>query len=150
MKKAILILLISSLYFTLGAQSGAPESKKLSLTVGVLNGGGSLIGADVELLLTKKFGIQVGAGFRGYGAGLNYHFRPSIRSSFLSFQYWHQGFGDYYAQSLAGLNYVYRGKRWLTAQLGVGIPLEEGPAWPIGEAQPSILLMYSIGAYFPL
>ena len=94
--------------------------------------------------------MQVGAGYRGYGAGINYHFKPSIRSSFLSFQYWHQGFGDYYTQSLAGLNYVYRGKRWLTAQIGVGLPIEQGPAWPLSDKQPDIMFMYSIGAYFPL
>ena len=69
----------------------------------------------------------------------------------MSLQYWHQGFGDYYAQSLAGINYVFRGKKWLTFQIGVGAALEEGPAWPSDKLeQPPVMLMYALGFYLPV
>ena len=119
------------------------------ISLGVLHGGGSLIGADIELLLSDQVGVQAGAGFRGFGAGLNYHFEPSIRSSFLSFQYWHQGLGDTFAQSVAGINYVHRGRKWFTFTIGAGVPLEKGPAMSDDYVQPPIMLTYAIGIYIP-
>ena len=86
----------------------------------------------------------------GYGGGINYHLKPDGRSSFISFQYWHQGFDNTYTQSVAGPNFVYRSKKWFTAQLGVGKTLEKGPSWPKDTEQPPVILMYAIGAYFPL
>lgn len=125
-----------------------PE-KKNAITMGLLQGGGSLVGADLEFLLADKFGIQVGAGLVGFGAGINYHFKPSIRSSFLSFQYWNQGIGEGFVQSLAGPNFVYRGKKWFTFQVGVGKTLKKGPAFPTGREMPPVIMMYSIGGYIP-
>ncbi|MEA3443661.1 MAG: hypothetical protein U9R19_02920 [Bacteroidota bacterium] len=124
--------------------------KRSSITIGILQGGGALIGADFETLLSNRFGVQVGAGYIGFGAGLNYHFKPSIRSSFISFQYWHQGIGDSFAQSVVGPNFVFRGKKWFTFQIGLGVPLEKGPALPDDFEQPPVMLTYAIGAYFPL
>tara|TARA_Y100000766_G_C18581546_1_gene447452 strand:- start:101 stop:541 length:441 start_codon:yes stop_codon:yes gene_type:complete len=124
--------------------------KRNSITIGILQGGGSLIGADMEFLLTDRFGFQIGAGLIGFGGGLNYHFKPSIRSSFISLQYWNQGIGDSFAQNLIGPNFVYRGEKWFTAQIGLGVTLEEGPAMPNDFEQPPVMLMYSIGAYIPL
>jgi hypothetical protein len=60
--------------------------KKNSLTFGILEGGGGLLGIDYEALLSQQVGIQIGAGFVSFGAGLNYHFKPGIRSSYLSLQ----------------------------------------------------------------
>lgn len=51
-------------------------------TVGLLQGGGSLIGVDLEVLATEKIGIQLGAGLVGYGAAINYHPKGGFRSSF--------------------------------------------------------------------
>lgn len=120
-----------------------------SITIGVLQGGGSLIGVDLEFLISDQFGFQIGAGFFGFGAGLNYHFKPSIRSSFISFQYWNQGIGKLFAQNAIGPTYVYRSKKWFTFQIGFGVPMETGPALPEDYRQPQILLLYSIGAYMP-
>ena len=122
---------------------------KNSLTVGILQGGGALIGADYERLLTKRLGAQIGVGWVGFGAGLNYHFKPSIRSSFISVQYWNQGIGDSFAQNAVGVNYVFRGKEWFTFQIGLGIPIEKGSAMPTTFDMPPVMLMYSIGGYVP-
>lgn len=151
-----LILILISFFLILGVQLiaqtdvNARAEKRSSLTVGVLQGGGSLVGADFETLISKKVGIQIGAGFIGYGAALNYHFKPSIRSSYLSLMYWHQGAGAAYTQSIIGPNLVFRGKRWFTAQIGLGFTVGKGPAFPSSITQPPMMLMYSIGAYFPL
>jgi hypothetical protein len=108
-----------------------------------------LVGVDIEVMLDRRFGIQVGGGFVGFGGGLNYHLKPGGRSSFISMQYWHQGIGDSFAQSVAGPNYVYRARSWFTAQVGIGAALDQGPAWPEDVEQPGVMLMYAIGAYFP-
>jgi len=124
--------------------------KKSSITIGVLQGGGSLVGIDVETLISKRFGLQLGVGYIGFGGGLNYHFKPSIRSSFISFQYWHQGIDNSFTQSVVGPNFVFRGKKWFTFQIGLGAPLEKGQAWPEDKEQPPVMLMYSIGFYIPV
>ena len=124
--------------------------KRNSITIGILQGGGSLIGADFEALLSRQFGIQIGAGFVGFGAGLNYHLKPSIRSSFLSLQYWNQGIGASFAQNVIGGAFVFRGKKLLTGQLGLGFPLSKGPAMRDDYVQPPVMLLYSIGIYFPI
>ncbi|HMC96075.1 MAG TPA: hypothetical protein VKG92_00335, partial [Flavobacteriales bacterium] len=66
----------------------------------------------------------------------------------ISFQYWHQGIDNSHTQTVLGPNFVYRSKKWFTAQLGVGQTLEKGPAWPEDKEQPPMILMYAIGAYF--
>lgn len=152
--KQILTLALISLSTSIFAQVETPflkQEERVACTVGILNGGGSLVGTDLEFLLSNKFGLQVGAGFLGYGAGMNFHFKPTIRSSFISLQYWNQGIGNSFAQSVIGPNFVFRDKKWFTFQLGAGKVLREGPQSPYdrGDA-PSVILMYSIGAYFPI
>ncbi len=153
MKSLLLIfyclLLATPPLFAQDAELAEPEPKA-ALTVGVLQGGGSLIGADIEFLLGNRIGIQGGAGFIGFGAGLNYHLKPSIRSSFISLQYWHQGSGETFTQSLLGPGFVYRAKKLFTASLGLGFALEEGPSWPDDKDQPPVMLTYSIGIWFPM
>lgn len=151
MKKALIFIMIFGLSIDLLAQTDNAYSfmERKSLTIGVLQGGGSLIGADLEILITNHIGIQIGMGFIGYGAGLNYHFKPTIRSSFLSLQYWNQGIGNSFAQNAIGPNFVFRGKRWFTFQIGIGKTLEEGPAMPDDFEQPDVMLLYSIGFYIP-
>lgn len=147
----VLLLLVSQSIFSqeLPEENVDKLSERSSLTIGILQGGGSLIGADFEILLFENFGVQFGAGFLGFGAGINYHISPSIRSSFLSFQYWNQGIGQNFSQATLGPNYVFRGKKWFTAQLGMGIPILFGPALPVGYEPPPLMLMYAIGAYIP-
>lgn len=151
MKKIIVSLLLSVCAYTGFAQDVffQPVEKRSAVTIGVLQGGGGIVGVDVEWLLSNRVGMQVGAGLMSFGAGLNYHLKPSIRSSFITFQYWHQGFGDAFSQSAVGPSFVYRGKKWFTCQLGLGLPLEIGPGMPKDYVKPPVMLLYSIGAYIP-
>jgi hypothetical protein len=145
----LLMICISTNLFSQTEQVNEQIEKHNSITLGIFQGGGSLIGADMEFLLTDRFGFQVGAGLVGFGGGLNYHFKPSIRSSFISLQYWNQGIGDSFTQNAIGPNFVFRGKKWFTFQIGLGVPLEKGPAMPADFEQPPVMLLYSIGGYIP-
>lgn len=152
MKKTIfcwitLCLLSSSVF----AQTSPPTVKEYSncVTVGVLQGGGSLIGADLEFAVTNRVSFQLGAGFIGFGAGLNYHFKPTLRSSFVSLQYWNQGTGRSFVFNAVGPSFVFRGKKWFTAQLGLGFPISYGPAWNVKKMKTPLYIMYSIGVYIP-
>jgi hypothetical protein len=131
-----------------GVQFDQIEPKN-SVTIGILEGGGSLVGFDYEFLVTKSAGIQAGAGIIGFGASLNIHLKPTIRSTFIALQYWHQGFGTSFTQSLLGPSIVFRAKKIFTGQIGFGFALEKGPAWPERETQPPIMLTYAIGIYLP-
>jgi hypothetical protein len=151
MKKLLLIIVAFFLSTAILAQVDSLKNEKNSfVTIGILQGGGSLVGLDYEILLTNTIGLQAGAGIFGFGGGLNFHFRPSIRSSLISLQYWHQGIGDSFAQSAIGPNYVFRGNKWFTFQIGLGLPLDKGPAMPDDFKQPPVMLLYSIGAYIHL
>jgi len=146
----LLILLSLNSFSQRRKQAFHRFEKKNALTVGILQGGGSLVGVDFETLITDRFGVQFGAGYIGFGGGLNYHLKQSIRSSFISLQYWNQGIGSTFAQNIVGASYVFRGERWFTFQIGMGVPLQKGPALPRSYDQPPVMLMYSIGAYFPI
>lgn len=151
MKKLLLIVVAFFLSTAILAQVDSLKKEKNSfVTIGILQGGGSLVGLDYEFLLTNNIGLQAGAGIFGFGGGFNYHFRPSIRSSLISLQYWHQGIGDSFAQSAIGPNYIFRGNKWFTFQIGLGLPLDKGPAMPDDFKQPPVMLLYSIGAYIHL
>jgi len=120
------------------------------VSVGILHGGGSLVGADLEFLLSPRFGAQVGAGLVGFGGGLNFHFKPDIRSSFISVQYYNQGIGNNFVQSMVGPAFVYRSRKWFTFSVGLGAILEVGDEEIYDEGeQPDVILTYAIGAYFP-
>lgn len=149
---ATLILFCALSFHSIAQHAPGEQTKdsRASITIGILQGGGSLVGADLEFLATDRLGIQLGAGLVGYGGGINYHLKPTIRSSYFSFLYIHQGTGDSFVQSVAGPNFVFRGKRWFTIQIGAGIRIEEGPALPAKLKDTSFMLMYAIGAYFPL
>jgi len=79
---------------------------KVALNVGVLMGGGGLLGADLEVLVYKGLGLQVGAGLGSIGFGINYHFNQKINSQFFSIQYLQQGFGDNHWGTYVGHMYV--------------------------------------------
>jgi len=152
MKKKLFLVIICGLTINIFSQTKIVDKKEKrnSITIGILQGGGSIVGADFEILMTERFGFQVGAGLVGFGGGFNYHFRPSIRSSFISLQYWNQGIGASFAQNLVVSNFVYRGKKWFTFQIGLGVPLSKGPGLPVDFKQPPVMLTYSVGAYIPL
>ena len=149
MKLLLTIALTFPLYYGYSQPVDDPATERVALTIGILQGGGSLVGADLEALITSRLGLQVGGGFRGFGGAVNFHLRPTIRSFMISLTYWHQGFGSYFAQEAMGPTFVYRSKQWFTAQLGLGVPLSRGPALPEDFTQPPVMLLYSIGAYLP-
>jgi len=131
-------------------QYGKPiQNFQNSFTIGLLEGGGSLVGFDCEMMISKSVSFQLGAGVIGFGLGINKHIKPTITSSFLSLQYWHQGFANTYTQSLIGPSFVFRANKIFSCQIGLGFPLEKGPAWPENKTQSPIMLTYAIGAYFP-
>lgn len=134
-----------------GQVTQTQKEPNIAFTLGLLQGGGSLVGADFELLVSDRVGLQVGAGVVGLGAAINYHLQPSIRSSMISLLYWHQGLGETFTQSLLGPSYVFRAKKLFTASLGLGFALEQGPGWPKDKLdQPPVMLTYSIGIYLPV
>jgi hypothetical protein len=156
MKRVIVVLILCTSVLPLLAQyetlpaPPAPVSKRAAITVGFLQGGGSLIGADFEYLVAPKLGLQIGAGYIGFGGGINYHLKPAINSSFVSLAYWHQGIGETFAQDAIGGVFTFRARKLLSASLGLGIPLSRGPALEEDFEQPPVMLLYSIGIYFPL
>ena len=86
--------------------------------------------------------------------------KDGIRSSSFAINYWRQGIGDYYVQSLLGPAYIYRGKKWFTFSIGYGLVVEKGPYYEqnlktiaeiTGTPPTDVpgMLTYSVGAYFP-
>lgn len=127
-----------------------PEFSK-SLTIGFLQGGGSLIGLDLELQIDKYVAIQLGGGFVGYGAGLNFHFKPVLRSSFFSLQYWHQGIANSHTQSGLSANFVYRGKKGFVWKIGLGFETfrKEKNPFDTHMGRLDFFLSLGIGFYVP-
>lgn len=123
------------------------SKENLIMTIGILNNG-SLIGFDLELMATKKIGFQIGTGLIGFGGSVNFHFKPKIRSSFVGFQYIHQGIGGSHVQSLVGPHYTFRGKKWFTFSTGLAYRVNEGPALPSQYQNTEIMLTLNIGGYF--
>lgn len=150
MKKLLLIAIVLCSCLYASAQDVGTNIKRNCLTIGILQGGGSLIGFDYEFMPFSHLGLQAGAGFKGLGCGINYHFKPWSKSSFLSFQYWHQGIDKTYVQSLIGPSYVFRLKRNFTLQLGIGFLVDKGPNYYSAfKKEIPAMLTYAIGVYLP-
>ncbi len=152
MKKIIASLftlcLILSVYSQVNYAYPEPPPYKGTISIGILNGGGGIVGVDFEALLNDRIGLTAGVGLTSYGIGLNFHFFPGgARSSYINMGYWHQGLNDSYFQSMIGPSFVWRAKRIFQLQLGIGYQLETGPAYSLDETP--ILLMYSAGVYLP-
>jgi hypothetical protein len=126
-----------------------PE-KTAAITLGFLQGGGSLIGLDIEKMLDKHVAVQVGLGLVGFGAAINYHPQGSIRSSFVSLQYFQQGFDSGFTQNGIGPSFVFRAKKIFSCQFGFARILSRGPAWPSNAGRPAVIATYAIGVYLPL
>jgi hypothetical protein len=156
MKKTVLSIIVLCYTFILHAQSfpgdydNQPIEKRNAVTFGFLQGGGGLVGVDVEFLVTNKLGLQIGAGLVSFGGGINYHFKPSVRSSYLSLQYWHQGLHESFYQDIIGPTYVFRARKLFTFQIGMGSPIRKGPAYPDDKELMPVILLYSIGIYLPM
>ena len=149
MKKFLLIALLSIFALQVSAQR-VPSEKRMSIAAGLLQGGGGIVGADFEYMFSNHFSAQAGIGWTSFGAGINYHFKPFINSSMISLMYWHQGIGDRYTQSLIGPVYTFRAPKVFQFQIGLGAKVDEGPNIPEGNKDVPVMLIYSIGVYFPL
>jgi hypothetical protein len=161
MKKITLLLILTAISFCISAQETdeyqTPEQrmKKTSINAGVMMGGGSLIGADFEVLLTDRFAVQAGAGISSFGFGVNYHLKPRINSSFISVQYMQQGFGNYHYASYIAPTFNFRTRKIFQASLGLGYVVSKGPGIidymeSKGRFDLYVTLMFSVGVYFPL
>lgn len=126
------------------------DMRKTSISFGVLQGGGSLLGADLEYMLSSKTGIQAGMGLSSFGFGVNIHLKPGIRTSYINLGYWHQGIGPNHVQTIIGPSYVYRAKKIFTCQIGYGFIIDKGPKYPTGYESVTSALLYSVGLYFPI
>ncbi|MFC0875102.1 hypothetical protein ACE01N_00825 [Saccharicrinis sp. FJH2] len=160
MKKILLLCILITISLHSFSASPSGKSENTIITIGILQGGGSLIGVDVEQRATDRIGIQLGGGLFGYGGGINYHLQPGIRSSCISFQYIHQGYSTYSSNfrrnvflaenSALTATYVYRARRWFTCQIGLAYSLDpENQDWTFESNDNPIFLMYSIGVYLP-
>ncbi len=149
MKKFLLITLLAMFGVQAMAQR-VPSPKKCAISAGVLQGGGGIVGADFEYMFGNHFSAQAGIGLVSFGASINYHFKPFINSSMISLVYWNQGIGDSFTQGVVGPVYTYRAPKVFQFQIGMGARVAKGPALNPDYANVPVMLLYSIGVYFPL
>ena len=127
------------------------REERTSINVGAFMGGGGIIGGDLEFLVGKHIGLQVGAGFPSFGLGFNYHFKPYINSSFVSLQYCHIGFGSNNVGATLGPMFTFRAKKIFQAGAGWGAVVSKGALWDdTYKENVSMLIHFNIGLYFPL
>lgn len=156
MKKLLIVILLISSFSLLYAEETkiAKKNQKVQnvkAAIGILNGGGGIVGVDLEFLLRNRISFQIGVGYVSFGAGFNIHMEKTLNSSFFNIGYWHQGLGNTHAQSMIGPSYVWRWK-YFQFQLGFGYRVIEGPYFDeVAKAldtkvedMPKYLLLYSI------
>jgi hypothetical protein len=139
----ILLFLLWLPAAVLGQQDSA-SLPNMSVSWGYFMGGASLFGADVEYLFAKnRWGVQAGVGLIGVGAGVNYHLKPRISSSFISVQYWNTWLFSY--MSFVGPMFTFRHKKFqVSAGCGIALPVGKF-AGQGGQLMPLI----NIGGYVP-
>ncbi len=155
MKKLITFLFFVFFSLQIIAQNTVEEAKEpeklWSASVGLLNGGGGLIGFDLERMIDNHFSIQAGFSITGYGAAINYHIKPRINSSMFSFALIHPGIGKNYILTAIGPSFTYRAKKIFFAQFGMSYVIDKGAFFHevFKEKDFDRMLTYSIGVYFP-
>ena len=147
--------------------SNADSALHICFTTGMFYGGGALFGFEFENKFFNRIGIQHGYGcsfskisnpenigllhlgvnYISFGAGLNYHLKPTLRSSYISFQYWTQGVFDEFLQSVTGPVFVYRSKKFFTAQIGLGYVITKKPVFQYQYVKAPFMITYAIGFY---
>ena len=146
-KKAFIVFLLIPLMSLSQTPKDSTRLKEMA-TFGFLQGGGSLLGFDYEHLLSKRVGIQVGAGILAFGGSLNFHIKPKINSSSINLIYWHQGIGKHhYTQGIMGLAYSFKAWGWFSSQVGLGHAAQYGPVRP--KVKTEVIPLYSVGFYYP-
>ena len=125
------------------------REERASVNAGFMMGGG-MAGCDLEFLLNRRIGLQVGAGFVGASASINYHLRPYINSSFFSVQYMHVGFGGGNVGATVGPMFNFRARKLFQAGIGWGAVVSRGPLWEDAyKKDVSLLLNFNVGLYIP-
>ena len=150
MTRKYLLIALLALFSVQAMAQRVPSEKKMSISAGFLQGGGGLLGADFEYMFSKHFSAQAGVGYVSFGAGINYHFKPYINSSMISLLYWHQGIGNSFSQAVVGPVYTFRAPKVFQFQIGAGARVGKGPTLNESTANVPVMLLYSIGVYFPL
>ncbi|MDR1022125.1 MAG: hypothetical protein LBL94_02465 [Prevotellaceae bacterium] len=143
---SIFILLSVSLYGEVDSTLQPQRLPNMAVNRGFLMGGGAMYGADVEYLFAKnRWGVQVGAGLISFGAGINYHLKPRINSSFISVQYWEMWLAPFVQMSFIAPMFVFRTKSF-QAGVGCGIALPQGYFTGLGGMP---VPLFNVGSYLP-
>lgn len=175
MKKCILFVFLTLILSQVFGQGITKNEEMFCLSFGIGHGGGSIIGADLEIMPIKRLGIQAGIGYSFFGEGatmrvksaitlfsygpgmsfggaLNFHLKPQIKSNFISLLYW-QRFGE--------MNTNYPGENFFLQSIMGSTFVWRSSKWftaqlglgtPlswVGSSEPRILLLFSMGAYLP-
>lgn len=141
----LFILIISSQGKSQGIDINYEERTKNALTVGILNGGG-LVGAELETLIGNRTGAHIGFGFIGACAGLDFHLKPTTKSSYFTVEYRAQGLGEVYTAMTLGGGFVLR-THGLSLQIGAAYLLDKGPNTIENWNTRNILPQVSLGFY---
>ena len=154
MKKTLLLfcLIVSTVYsFSQTSYDlNYDEENNTTINAGLLMGGGGIVGVDIEHKVNRIIGFQAGLGLSSFGAGMTFHFRNTINSSFASIQYWRQGLGNSYFGSYLGPMFVFRAKKYFQAGIGLGYIVDKGSILDTKYRDQNIMAVYNIGVYFPL
>ena len=133
------------------------KSGNYAISYGILQGGGALLGADVEILIYKNVGTQLGAGIIGGGGVLTVHLKKTLQSSYFTLSFWNRGltlnqsntvdFTNF--KSIFGPTFVYRSKKGFTVQVGSGIENNSliNNDILLGYTIPKLTFMFSVGFF---
>lgn len=125
------------------------RNEKTVIVLGYGSGGGSIVGADIETLLTGRLGFMAGAGFIGANVGFNFHLKPKIRSPYLSVQLWQNGLSYAHIYTSVGPYLGVRLFNFLNVEAGVGYILATGDNATQAVLDSDIALGLKVGAFFP-
>jgi len=151
--KTTLILFLLLVSMRLLAQETKPTNTNPQgvLIFGFLNGGGALIGVDAELMIKDtKVALIGGMGYKAFGAGIAYHFKPTLNSSSINMNYWHQGLQESYFASYIGHTYAVKILDLFAVQVGIGKIIDKGPQYDsflksLGSNDVPFSILLSIG-----
>lgn len=150
MKKSILIALFIFLIGGTATSQNVQLSDYVSesaISLGFGMGGGSVAGVDLELMPIPRLGLQMGGGINSFSGGINYHFYPTVHSSYFSLQVWQQGLGKNYKATFIGPMFEYRFVRYLEAGIGAGYMLDKSESYTVDS---KFALAVNVGFYLPL
>ncbi|MFT6718776.1 MAG: hypothetical protein ACJAY8_001173, partial [Sphingobacteriales bacterium] len=107
--------------------TGSSEDRT-TITIGLFEGGGGLVGVELESLLNDRIGFEIGFGIVSFSLGLNYHLGVGgVKSSFIGIKYSSIGMGPSHMFKMVGPEYTYRSKKWFTGSIGFGGVVDKGP-----------------------